>query len=185
MILSEVMPAWLTILIAVFGLVGTIFGIFGVSAYINERMKHKAAKKNQAEDEAEQKKKEEEKRAEEMKHQEYVTELKTIIGTAIAEALSPVNEKLTNIEDDLGKVKRGVQVNCRNDLEELAAKAEHDKFISHYDKKRFESAYQAYHDLGKNGVMDATRERILNMDETKPTTKRKPRAKKQVLSENK
>lgn len=173
------MPVWLQIVIAVFGLISTVFGIFGISAYISERAKHKAAKQNEKEDAEEARKAEEQRKLEEMKHAEYKAELVSIIRAEFA----PIAEKLENIETDLGKVKRGVQVNCRNDLEDIVAKAEKQKYLSLYDKKRFESAYLAYHELGKNGVMDAIRERIMNMDETKPPVKRK--SKKKVLLEDK
>ena len=165
------MPIWLQIVVAVVGAIGTICGILGITAYISERQKHRASKKNQAEDEAEAKKLEEQRKLEEMRHQEYVTELKTIIG----DALLPVANKLTDIENDLGLVKRGVQVTCRNDLEELADKADKQGYLSRYDKDRFESAYLAYHNLGKNGVMDATYTRIMGMNEIKPAAKKKTR----------
>jgi len=173
------MPVWLQILVAIFGLVGTIFGIFGVSAYISERAKHRASKKNKAEDDAEAKKLEEQKKLEQMKHEEYKSELKSIIG----EAVLPIASKLELIEQELIKVKRGVQVSNRTDLEEMAEKADRQKFISAYDKQRFESTYQSYHDLGQNGVMDATRTRILAMPESKPVTKRKSTTKKKILVE--
>lgn len=158
---------WYEIIVLVLGIAGSIFGIFGISAYINERMKHKADKVNKKEDEAEAKKLEEQRKLEEMKHQEYISELKMVIG----EALLPITSELNEIKEDLGKVKKGVQVTCRNDLEELADKADKQGYLTRYDKDRFENAYLAYHNLGRNGVMDATYTRIMNMNETKPVKK--------------
>lgn len=175
------MPIWLQIVIAVFGLVGTVLGILGVSAYVNERAKHRAQKKNKEEDEAEQQRLEEQKKLEKMKHEEYITELTSIIKAEFA----PITQDLLDIKDDLKLVKRGVQVTCRNDLEDLADKAEKQGYLSAYDKQRFESAYQSYHALGKNGVMDAKRDRILVLPEAKPVAKRRAPAKKKVLLEDK
>lgn len=172
---------WYEVLVLVLGIVGSIFGIFGIGAYINERAKHKASRKNKKEDEKEAKKIEEQKRLEQMKHEEYKAELTSIIRTEFA----PIASKLEFIEQELAKVKRGVQVGNRTDLEEMAEKADKQKFMSAYDKQRFEATYQAYHDLGKNGVMDATRNRILAMSESKPvSTKRKTTTKsKKILVE--
>lgn len=170
------MPDWLAIMIAVLGAISTAFGLVGVSAYINERVKHRASKKNQQEDSEEAKKLEEQKKLEAMKHEEYKAELKTII----AEALAPLNAELIEIKTDLGYVKKGVQVTCRNDLEELADKADKQNWLSRYDKDRFDSAYNAYHNLGKNGVMDATYRHVMELPESKPVTK-----KKKVLNESK
>lgn len=175
------MPTWLTIVIAVFGLLSTIFGIFGITAYISERAKHRAKKQNDKEDKAEEEALERERKLEEMKHEAYKKELKEIIRSEFA----PLAADLIEIKSDLILVKRGVQVTCRNDLEELADKAEHQNFLSAYDKQRFESAYQSYHSLGENGVMDAKRDRILAMPEVKPAQKRKPTTKKKVLLEDK
>lgn len=174
------MPTWLTIVIAIFGLLSTLFGIFGISAYINERLKHKAKKQNDKEDAEEAKKLEEQRKLEEMRHAEYITELKVIIG----EALIPIAKELTDIKSDLGLVKGGVQVTCRTDLEELADKADKQGFLSAYDKDRFEVTYQKYHALGQNGVMDAKRDRALALPESKPVV-RKPKTKRVLLVENK
>jgi len=166
----------------VLSLVVGILGLLGIGAYFGERMKHRANKKNKKEDDEEQKKLEEKKRLEEMKHEEYKKELRAII----CEAVLPISNKLEFIEQELIKVKRGVQVGNRTDLEEMAAKADKQKFMSAYDKQRFEATYQAYHDLGKNGVMDATRDRILSMPESKQEpTKRTKSTKKQLLVEKK
>ena len=46
-------------------------------------------------------------------------------------------------------------------------KAEKAGYCSSDDKMKFEATYQAYHSLGKNGVMDVKREKLLQMPETK------------------
>ena len=99
------MPVWLQIVVAIVGAVGTICGILGITAYIQERSKHKAQRKNKEEDDEEAKKLEEQKKLEQIKHDAYVDELKQIIGSAIL----PLSSKLDNIEQDLGLVKNGLQ----------------------------------------------------------------------------
>ena len=58
----------LSIIVTVLGAVGTIFGIGGISAYFQERSKHKAVRKNQKEDA-------EMKEIEDFKHDKCMNEL--------------------------------------------------------------------------------------------------------------
>lgn len=170
------MPLWLTIIIAILGLIGTILGIFGFSAYINERMKHKAERRNQAEDA-------EEKEINDMREQKKLEEIQKVINNALDIKLTPIISKLEALESDVRLVKTGVQVSNRTDLEEIASKADSQKFLSRYDKERFDQTYNAYHSLGRNGVMDATYNRVMALPDTKPSTPRKPR--KKLLVEDK
>lgn len=171
---------WYEIIVLILGMLGNVFGILGISAYISERAKHRAQKLNKKEDESEAKKLEEERKLEEMKREEYKAELKLIINNAIA----PIIRDLESIRDDMVLVKTGVQVNCRSDLEDLADKADKQGYMSAYDKQRFENTYNSYHALGKNGVMDAKRDRILALPEHKAYTRRRS-SKKQTLLETK
>lgn len=146
------LPMWLDVVIAIVGLVGTVLGILGITTYVNKRMERKAELKNKEED-----------KIELLKYNGYKEELKTIIN----EALVPVKEDLKEVKTDLILVKRGTQATCRNDLEEMFAIAEKQGYCSNEDKQKFESTYQAYHQLGKNGVMDVKREKLLKMPEIK------------------
>lgn len=107
------------------------------------------------------------------------------INNSLDQKLKPLEASMKDIKTDiekvkvdLEKVKKGVQVGNRTDLEQIADKAEKQGFCSAYDKQRFEATYQAYHALGKNGVMDAKRDKVLAMPESKPV-------KKTILVENK
>lgn len=139
-------------MIAIIGLLGTVLGVLGVTAYISRRMEHKAELKNKEED-----------KIELLKYNGYKEELKTIIN----EALVPVKDDLVEVKADLTLVKKGTQATCRNDLEEMFAIAEKQGYCSNEDKQKFEATYQAYHMLGKNGVMDVKREKLLAMPEIK------------------
>lgn len=129
-------------------------------------MERKAEKKNEEED-----------KIELLKYNGYKEELKTVIS----EALVPVKEDLAEVKADLMLVKKGTQATCRNDLEEMFAIAEKQGYCSNEDKQKFEATYQAYHTLGKNGVMDAKREKLLEMPEIKIKNSQKVK----VLEESK
>ena len=162
------LPIWLEILLAVIGLLGSIMGILGITTYISKRAEHKADKKNKEEDKIDM-----------LKYNGYKQELKEIID----EALVPLKEDLIEVKDSLSSVKKGTQATCRNDLEEMFAQAEKQGYCSNEDKQKFEATYQAYHQLGKNGVMDAKREKLLAMPEIK--IKKQNSRKVKVLEESK
>ena len=55
------------------------------------------------------------------------------------------------------------QAQMRTKLLELFHKYEKRGYITEEELKDWENQYQAYHSLGKNGVLDSRRERLLNM----------------------
>ena len=151
------MPEWLQIIVAVISIITGLFGLCGISIYINERVKHRASKKNEQEDK-------DQEAIEQAKDEHY----KQILIQAIREKLDPLETELSEVRDDIKKLKAGVQASNRADLQVLVDKAENQKWLSQYDKNRFYQLYQAYHNLGKNGVMDAYKEKILALPDFPP-----------------
>lgn len=148
------MPDWVANVSLILSIVVSIFGLCGFSVYINERVKHRANKKNIKEDEKEA----EFKKIEEMEYRKILKEV-------VVEEVSPLINSVDDIKKDIEKLKHGVQASNRADLEVLVEKADTQGYLSKYEKDRFEQLYMAYHTLGKNGVMDASRKRILNLPE--------------------
>ena len=171
------------------GAIGTLFGAFGISAYFVERFKHKADKKNRQEDE-------DEERIRVAKQMELEETIGRVLDKKLEEKFAPFiqvielfKSELTDIKDtintvniDIQSLKKGVQVTCRNDLEDLYDKAEKDGYCSKDDKNRFGATYDAYHNLGKNGVMDGKYAQVVKMSEH---PKRKRTTKRKILLENK
>lgn len=148
------MPDWVANVSLILSIVVSIFGLCGFSVYINERVKHRANKKNIKEDEKEA----EFKKIEEMEYRKLLKEV-------VVEEVSPLINSVDDIKKDIEKLKHGVQASNRADLEVLVEKADTQGYLSKYEKDRFEQLYMAYHTLGKNGVMDASRKRVLNLPE--------------------
>lgn len=148
------MPDWVANVSLILSIVVSIFGLCGFSVYINERVKHRANKKNIKEDEKEA----EFKKIEEMEYRKLLKEV-------VVEEVSPLINSVDDIKKDIEKLKHGVQASNRADLEVLVEKSDTQGYLSKYEKDRFEQLYMAYHTLGKNGVMDASRKRILNLPE--------------------
>lgn len=154
------MPEWLQIIAAAISAIASLFGLCGISIYINERVKHRASKKNEQEDK-------EQEAIEQAKDEHY----KQIFIQAISEKIDPIENELAEVIDDIKKLKVGVQASNRADLQVLVDKAENQKWLSQYDKHRFYQLYQAYHSLGKNGVMDAYKEKVLALPDVPPPSK--------------
>jgi hypothetical protein len=135
------------------------------------------------------KKKAEKERVEKLETAAADTELKKVIKEEIEAILNPLvaglREQLSTMSTDLGWLKKGVQSNCRNDLEEIYAKADKEKYCPADEKQRFEQTYQAYHNLGKNGIMDVKHATILGMPETKPAKGPARASKRKRLVEDK
>ena len=170
----------------IFGAFGTLCGIFGFSAYFAERFKHRAQKKNKQEDEEE----EAIKAAKKMELEKTVGE---VLDKKLDEKIIPLFElfkgelldiknTVSNVSNDVQLLKKGVQVTCRNDLEDLYDKVEKDGYCSKDDKNRFGATYEAYHNLGKNGIMDSKFTKIASMNER---PRRKRTTKKKILLEDK
>ena len=136
---SEVMPLWLSIVIAVTGLLGTVLGIVGFSAYWNERMKHKAQKRNDKEDKAEEE-------MEALKHKKYVDELKTIITNANA----PILAEITAIRRDLSLNTKGTVTILRNDMKKSLDFCKDRGYATSSDKANWNELYTTYAELGGN-----------------------------------
>lgn len=176
-------PLWLQIGSIIFGIlgviIGTIGGALGFSAYFSERAKHKAQKKNEAEDKAEAKQEADKQKLEELEAKEIMNNL----AEQLADILMPkiklaIAAELQPVKEDLSKVKSGVQVTCRYDLDELTNKADAQGWLSQYDKDRYTQMYISYHGLGENGVMDAAYNRIVSLPNKPPVHKGKKNSKK-------
>ena len=172
-------PLWLQILSVVFGILGVIATALGLSAYFAERAKHKAQKKNDEEDKKEAEEAEKQQKLEELE----VNEIMKNLAVQLADILMPkiklaIAAELEPVKEDLAKVKSGVQVTCRYDLDELTNKADAQGWLSQYDKDRYKQMYLSYHSLGENGVMDAAYQRIIALPNKPPVRRRKNTSKK-------
>ena len=151
--------------VTIIGCVVSVLSLLGVGTLMSLFWKDKIEKKKQESNENIALR-------EEKRKQQMLEVVTTSLNNALSEQLKPLETAIVDIQNDLAKVKKGVQVSNRNDLEEIADKALDSGYCSLYDKQRFEATYQAYHALGKNGVMDKKRDRLLAMPERKPATKK-------------
>lgn len=117
-------------------------------------------KKEQEEEE----KKNNEKKLKDFEISKEREERKNDMKEAIEEAVEPIKQ-------DLAIIKKGTQAGLRHDLGLIADEWLVKGYCPRNVKVDFENLYNQYHQLGKNGVMDNTREAILALPESKPRTK--------------
>lgn len=109
----------------------------------------------------------------ELRRQAEDQRLATVVKRALDEKLKPVEQELVEIKQDLAKLKTSAQCSNRCDLDDIWDKAEKQGWCSSDDKNKFEATYQAYHNLGQNGVMDSKHEEILKMPEHPPVRRKR------------
>ena len=179
------MPLWLQITIAVFGLIGTVFGIVGFTAYINERMKHKAQLKNKREDEEAQE-------IEDLKHQKYMNELRAIIKEENEKSVAPLRNELTTIGNKLNLVADGTLDILRERILSTYYKCLEKGYRTQYDSENIDHMHRDYAGLGGNSfIADCVKEikelptEVEYKAKKKASKKTTVKPKKQLLVENK
>lgn len=153
-------PTWLTIVISVIGLLSTILGILGVTAYISERAKHKAKKDNEAEDTVEQ-----------LKHEAYKNELREIIK----EEISPVRDDVASIKHNLSLNTKGTVTILRDDMKKSLDFCKERGYASATDKANWNELYSTYAELGGNHFkeyVDIWKKEMEELPLKKPTRKK-------------
>ena len=165
------MPIWVQVVSIVAGIIGTLLGIFGVSAYINERMKHKATRRNQAEDARE---------AEiaELMHQKHLNELRAIIREENAD----IKSDIAMIKDNLALNTKGTVTILRNDMKKSLDSFKAQGFISRSDKINWNELYNTYAELGGNHFREFVNGWRDELEDIPTEQKKKTRKK---LNENK
>jgi len=94
------MPEWLTIVIAIVGLLGTVLGVLGISGYIGERAKYKAGRRNRQEEQAEERAVEAQKQA-----------LENSIRGVLQEEIKPIHTSLADIKSEVEEIKHDLADN--------------------------------------------------------------------------
>jgi hypothetical protein len=162
------MPDWLTIVIAVVGLLGTVLGVLGVSGYLGERAKHKAEVRNKQED----------KTAAEL--QEAAEQrLHVTIRNAFKEEIAPVNKKLDDISVEIDNIKHDLADNTvgtvtilRDRMKAILDDCRDAGFATTSTKGNWHELYKTYASLGGNHFreyVDAWKHELDELPSNPPT----------------
>lgn len=133
------MPVWVQIVSLIVGIIGGILGIFGITAYIGERMKHKAALRNQREDA-------EARALEEMRETQRLNQLRAIIREENADLKADMAE----IKHNLALNTKGTVTILRNDMKKSLDYCKNKGSVSSSDVANWNELYNVYGELGGN-----------------------------------
>lgn len=178
------LPTWLQIIIAIFGLIGTVLGILGITAYISERMKHKAQRRNQQEDK-------ELSDIENFKHQHYLNELRSIIKEENQISVAPIIADVSRIQSQIKILADGSTDMLRERILSTYYKCMEKGYRTQYDYENVDHMHKDYIGLGGNSFVETCVAKIKALPseeefKAKKKTTRKPRqTKKQILLEDK
>lgn len=132
------MPTWLTILFSVIGAVGTVFGFLGIGAYMQERGKKKAQRRNAEEDEAEI-----------LKQQEYERRLRIIIQ----EENKPLSDKIDSLTVQVTKIEGASLSTIRDAITSCYYKCSAKGYRNDYDYQNMHHLYDNYRELHGNSYI--------------------------------
>ena len=97
-------------------------------------------------------------------------EQQDIIREVISEENAPIREQVQAIKSDIDELnktdhnqRKAIQAILRDRLYSLSNKYLNKGWVSKEELDNFENIYQQYHNLGKNGVMDSRREKVLDL----------------------
>ena len=177
------MPVWLQIIIAVFGLIGTILGVVGFTAYWNERMKHKAHRKNMQEDRDAQE-------IEDLRHQKYMNDLRAIVREENATSVAQIAEDVSKIKSQVNILADGTTDMLRERILSTYYKCLEKGYRTQYDYENIDHMHKDYVGLGGNSFVETCVKTIKSLPseqefKAKKKQNRKPKPKKQILLEEK
>ena len=114
---------------------------------------------------------------------EEVEQLEDKVRTEFSNLRNDFNKELEPICEDTDLMKKAMQKDIRRSLRQDGKILCDRGFASQLEKTEFDELYWSYHNLGKNGVVDALHDEVMHLPENKPSTRRKKSSNK--LLENK
>lgn len=166
------MSEGLTIAFGIIGALGTIFGIIGVSAYFQQRAKHRAELRNQQED------------AERDEFEEFEqNKRKEAMREVIREEINPLEDKIIKIEDNTQKSLNADVLSLRCNMKTIEERCKTQGYSDIGDKATMKKLRKQYEDLGGNDFRDYVN-RWCEVVEELPDEKIK-KSKKEILNESK
>jgi len=118
---------------------------------------------------------------------EEVQQLETKVKDEFTNLRKDFNGELQPICNDIDLMKRAMQKDVRRSLRKDGKKLLDRGWATQLEKTEFDELYWAYHNLGRNGVVDALHTQVMNLPEVEPEqkTNKTGTRKKQKLLENK
>ena len=98
---------------------------------------------------------------------------------------SDFNTEIKPINEDLGTLKTAMQKDIRRSIRQDGKLLIDRGWATQQEKTEFDELYWAYHNLGKNGVVDALHDQVMHLPEKRPYQPTKQRKNKQNSNDDK
>ena len=179
------MDGWITGIIvgAIQTIVTTIIGLV-----INSKWNRQKKEKEELEKFREERRKQEYITREEalrLTVQQEVDRLDEKVENEFNKLRSDFNTEIKPINEDLGTLKTAMQKDIRRSIRQDGKLLIDRGWATQQEKTEFDELYWAYHNLGKNGVVDALHDQVMHLPEKRPYQPTKQRKNKQNSNDDK
>ena len=108
--------------------------------------------------------------------------VKETIHEEIETLSKEVKQEFTIVKEDTELMKKAMQKDIRRSLRQDGAALVERGWATQQEKTEFDELYWSYHNLGRNGVVDALHDEVMHLPLKKPTARR---SSKKILVEDK
>ena len=117
--------------------------------------------------------------------QQEIEKLDEKVSNEFNQLRSDFNAEIKPINDDLSTLKTAMQKDIRRSIRQDGKLLSDRGWASQQEKTEFDELYWAYHNLGRNGVVDALHDQVMHLPEKRPYQNKQPRKSTKVLTEDK
>ena len=89
--------------------------------------------------------------------------MKATVHEEIADLEQKLSKDIKNIDNDLDSMKKAMQKDVRRSLRQDGKMYIDRGWATDLEKTEFDELYWSYHNLGKNGVVDALHEQVMHL----------------------
>ena len=117
--------------------------------------------------------------------QQEIEKLDEKVSNEFNQLRSDFNAEIKPINEDLSTLKTAMQKDIRRSIRQDGKLLSDRGWASQQEKTEFDELYWAYHNLGRNGVVDALHDQVMHLPEKRPHQNKQPRKSTKVLTEDK
>lgn len=117
--------------------------------------------------------------------QQEIEKLDEKVSNEFNQLRSDFNAEIKPINEDLSTLKTAMQKDIRRSIRQDGKLLIDRGWATQQEKTEFDELYWAYHNLGRNGVVDALHDQVMHLPEKRPYQSKKSRKSTKVLTEDK
>ena len=117
--------------------------------------------------------------------QQEIEKLDEKVSNEFNQLRSDFNAEIKPINEDLSTLKTAMQKDIRRSIRQDGKLLIDRGWATQQEKTEFDELYWAYHNLGKNGVVDALHDQVMHLPEKRPYQPTKQRKNKQNSNDDK